>query len=153
MKSLSLFILLLVLLNNTSFSQNKPIIVNRLIDFEIGMSYEKIIEKYPNPTLEDKKGKKIDIYYKSLELSNGVTLTELLLSLYDNKLYYICTDYSNTLHLGLSTKYGYKLFENGSFKGFYGTSNKGNIKAFHTIDNKIIINDNRFNDESSTEGF
>lgn len=147
-----LLIILVTSLSNNLFSQSKTITVNKLVDFEIGMTYDKVIEKYPNPTEEEKNENNIDIYYSSIKLSNGITLTNLLLSFYKNNLYDISTEYTNTLHLGLVNKYGYKSVKDMTFNGYYGTSYKGNITAVY-IDNKIWIVDNSIRKLVSTEGF
>jgi hypothetical protein len=76
----------------------------------------------------------------------------LLLSFYKNNLYDISTEYTNTLHLGLVNKYGYKSVKDMTFNGYYGTSYKGNITAVY-IDNKIWIVDNSIRKLVSTEGF
>ncbi len=147
-----LILLNIILLNSQTIAQSKTITVNKLVDIEIGMTYEKVIEKYSNHTLEEKKGNKIDIYYKRLELSNGTVLTDLLLSFYKNKLYDISTDYSNTLHLGLVNKYGYKSVKGMTFIGYYGSTYKGNITAVY-IDNNIWIVDNNIRKIATSEGF
>ncbi|WP_396198493.1 hypothetical protein [Flavobacterium sp.] len=147
-----LLIILVTSLSNNLFSQSNTITVNKLVDFEIGMTYDKLIEKYPNPTEEEKNENNIDIYYSSIKLSNGIILTNLLLSFYKNNLYDISTEYSNTLHLGLVNKYGYKSVKDMTFNGYYGTSYKGNITAVY-IDNKIWIVDNSIRKLVSTEGF
>ncbi len=147
-----LLFIIVTLLSVNLFSQSKIIIVNKLVDFEIGMTYDKVIEKYPNPTEEEKKENNIDIYYASIKLNNGITLTNLLLSFYKNNLYDISTEYTNTLHLGLVNKYGYKSVKGMTFNGYYGTSYKGNISAVF-IDNKIWIVDNSIRKIVSTEGF
>lgn len=147
-----LLIILVTSLSNNLFSQSKTITVNKLVDFEIGMTYDKVIEKYPNPTEEEKNENNIDIYYSSIKLSNGITLTNLLLSFYKNNLYDISTEYTNTLHLGLVNKYGYKSVKDMTFNVYYGTSYKGNITAVY-IDNKIWIVDNSIRKLVSTEGF
>jgi hypothetical protein len=146
MKIFNLFLLL------TLLSQNKTIMVNKLVDIEIGMTYEKIIEKYPNLTQEEKKGNTIDIYYEKLDLINGITLTNLLLTFYKNKLYDIGTDHNNTLHLGLLNKYGYKTVKDMTFNGYYGTSYKSNISAVY-IENRIWIVDNNIRKIATSEGF
>ncbi len=151
MKKFNLFIFL-TLISNNSFSQKKIITVNKLVDIEIGMTYEKVIEKYPNPTQEEKKENKIDILYQSTELSNGIAVTKLLLSFYKNKLYDISVDYTNTLHLGLVNKYGYKSVKGMTFDGYYGTSYKSNISAVY-INNRIWIVDNNIRKIASSEGF
>jgi hypothetical protein len=61
---LYLILLNIIFLNSQTIAQSKTITVNKLVDIEIGMTYEKVIEKYSNHTLEEKKGNKIDIYYK-----------------------------------------------------------------------------------------
>lgn len=147
-----LLIILVTSLSNNLFSQSNTITANKLVDFEIGMTYDKLIEKYPNPTEEEKNENNIDIYYSSIKLSNGIILTNLLLSFYKNNLYDISTEYSNTLHLGLVNKYGYKSVKDMTFNGYYGTSYKGNITAVY-IDNKIWIVDNSIRKLVSTEGF
>jgi hypothetical protein len=147
-----LILLNIIFLNSQTSAQSKTITVNKLVDIEIGMTYEKVIEKYSNHTLEEKKGNKIDIYYKRLELSNGTALTDLLLSFYKNKLYDISTDYSNTLHLGLINKYGYKSIKGMTFNGYYGTTYKSNISAVY-IDNRIWIIDNNIRKIATSEGF
>jgi hypothetical protein len=131
--------LLLVLLNNTSFSQSKPIIVNRLIDIQIGMTYEEVIAKYPNPysTSIDK------ITYNYLKLQNGVDVTNLILLFYDNKLYTICIDYDNLIHVGLKATYGYTPPKGSTIHGYYGNSNKKNITACSWKNHYIIITDNK----------
>jgi len=87
-----------------------------------------------------------------LELSNGTALTDLLLSFYKNKLYDISTDYTNTLHLGLVNKYGYKSVKGMTFIGYYGSTYKGNITAVY-IDNNIWIVDNNIRKIATSEGF
>jgi len=87
-----LLIILVTSISNNLFSQSKTITVNKLFDFEIGMTYDKVIEKYPNPTEEEKNENNINIYYSSIKLSNGITLTNLLLSFYKNNLYDISTE-------------------------------------------------------------
>jgi hypothetical protein len=132
--------LLIVLLNNTSFSQSKPIIVNRLIDIQIGMTYEEVIAKYPDPysTSID------DITYHYLKLQNGVDVTNLILKFYDNKLYIICIDYDNLIHVGLKATYGYTPPPKGStIHGYYGNSKQKNITACSWKNHYIIITDNK----------
>lgn len=151
MKIFNLFFILL-LLCKISFCQIKTITVNKLVDIELGMTYEKVIEKYSNPTKEEKKENQIDIYYKKIELSSGIALTDLLLSFYKNKLYDISTDYTNTLHLGLVNKYGYKSVKGMTFTGYYGASYKSKITAVN-IDNRIWIVDNNIRKIATSEGF
>ena len=153
-KNIKLYLILLIILflNSQSIAQSKTITVNKLVDIEIGMTYEKVIEKYSNLTQEEKKGNKIDIYYKNLELSNGTALTDLLLSFYKNKLYDISTDFTNTLHLGFVNKYGYKSVNGMTFTGYYGTTYKSNITAVY-LDNRIWIVDNNIRKIATSEGF
>lgn len=146
------FLIILSFLSFHSFSQKKAILVNKLVDVEIGMTYEQVIEHYPNPTQEEKKENKIDMYYSSIELSNGLTVTKLLLSFYKNKLYDISADFNNTLHLGLVNKYGYKSVKGMTYNGYYGTSHKTTITADYR-ENRIWIVDNNIRKLASTEGF
>ena len=147
MKKITILLILILIFIN-SFSQTNTITVDKLIDFEIGMTYDKVIEKHPNTTIKEKS----DIYYESLVLSNGMTVTGLLLSFYNNKLYDIGVDFNNQLHLGLKNKYGYTEVDGMTFNGYYGTSYKSNISAVY-IENRIWIVDNNIRKIASTEGF
>ena len=54
-KNIKLYLILLIILflNSQSIAQSKTITVNKLVDIEIGMTYEKVIEKYSNLTQEE----------------------------------------------------------------------------------------------------
>ena len=131
--------LLIVLLNNTSFSQSKPIIVNRLIDIQIGKTYEEVIAKYPDPysTSID------DITYHYLKLQNGVNVTNLILKFYDNKLYIIFFDYDKSIHAGLKATYGYTPPKGSSINSYYGNSYRSSITACNQQNKYIRIIDNK----------
>jgi hypothetical protein len=139
MKKLSLFMLLLVLFNNTLFSQSKKIILDRLIDIKIGMTYDEVIAKYPDPysTSID------DITYHYLKLQNGVDVTNLILKFYDNKLYIIFFDYDKSIHAGLKATYGYTPPKGSSINSYYGNSYRSSITACNQQNKYIRIIDNR----------
>ncbi len=127
-------------------------ILDRLIDIQIGMTYEEVIAKYPNPT--NGKRKK-EIFYNILKLINGINVTHLLLYFYNNKLYVMEFDYSNPIHVSLKTKYGYTPIEDLHINGYYGSYSKysnSNIDAIY-IDNSIFIIDNKIQKIVDSVGF
>lgn len=153
-----IFISLLIIITTLGYSQktvkkSQITIIPSISNLKLGINEDEIIKKYGLAKIDTTTNSSRFIMYDRIKLDNNFELESISFRFFKKKLFMIIFNSNTDIHNGLTSKYGYREFDDES--GIYGNF-KNNIRfGLGNIDGikyEFLIDDN-LRKLSESEGF
>lgn len=153
-KLLLIFIFLTTLLSYSQKVNNpKETVTPSISNLKLGLEEKYFIEKYGPPSLDSINNSTRILMYDNIKLDNNHELNSVSFRFFNKKLFRIFFKIDDTIHNGLSAKYGFKELDEEI--GIYGNF-KGNIKFIRVNRddyNIVYLENESMSKLSESEGF